>query len=43
MATRTWNKDRAAERINTKIKALPLKDIQIKEYVRDTDLRDLTR
>jgi class 3 adenylate cyclase len=41
MATRTWNKDRAAERINTKIKALPLKDIQIKEYVRDTDLRDL--
>ena len=38
MAARTWNKERAAKRINAKIEALPLKDIEIKEYVRDTDL-----
>lgn len=36
-----WNKDRAKERIDNKIKALPLKDIEIKEYVRDTDLTGL--
>ena len=41
MATRTWNKDRATKRIDAKITGLPLKDIEIKEYVRDTDLGNL--
>jgi class 3 adenylate cyclase len=41
MAARNWNKERAARRIKTKIDALPLKDIEIKEYVRDTDLSNL--
>ena len=41
MATRSWNKDRAAKRIDGKIADLPVKDIQIKEYVRDTDLTNL--
>ena len=42
MGTRTWNKDRAAKRIDNKIAALPLRDIEIKEYVRDTDLSNLS-
>jgi class 3 adenylate cyclase len=37
-----WNKDRAAKRINAKIDALPLKDIEITDYVRDTDLSNLS-
>jgi class 3 adenylate cyclase len=41
VATRNWNKDRASKRIDTKISELPLKDIEIKEYVRDTDLTNL--
>jgi class 3 adenylate cyclase len=41
MATRTWNKDRAIKRIDAKISELPLKDIEIKEYVRNTDLGNL--
>jgi class 3 adenylate cyclase len=41
LATRTWNKDRAAKRIDARISELPLKDIEIKEYVRDTDLTNL--
>jgi class 3 adenylate cyclase len=41
MATRTWSKDRADKRIVSKIDALPLKDIVIKEYVKDTDLTGL--
>lgn len=41
MATRSWNKDRASKRIDSKIEALPLKDIEIKEFVRDTDLTNL--
>jgi class 3 adenylate cyclase len=43
MATRSWNKDRASKRIDAKISELPLKDIEIKEYVRDTDLTNLPR
>ncbi len=43
MATRSWNKDRAGKRIDGKISELPLKDIEIKEYVRDTDLTNLPR
>ena len=42
MGVRTWNKDRAAQRINAKIDALPLRDIEIKDYVRDTDLSNLS-
>jgi class 3 adenylate cyclase len=41
MATRTWKKERAADRISAKIKGLPTKDIEIKEFVRDTDLTNL--
>lgn len=41
MATRSWNKDRAGKRIDSKMSGLPLKDIEIKEYVRDTDLTNL--
>jgi class 3 adenylate cyclase len=41
MGTRTWNKDRASKRIKAKIDALPVKDIEIKDYVRDTDLSNL--
>jgi hypothetical protein len=41
MGTRTWNKDRATKRIDAKISALPLNDIEIKDYVRDTDLSNL--
>jgi class 3 adenylate cyclase len=41
MGTRTWNRERAKRRIDEKIAALPLKDIEIKDYVRDTDLSSL--
>jgi len=41
MATRTWNKDRASKRIDAKIAGLPIKDIQIKDFVRETDLTGL--
>ena len=41
MGTRTLNKDRAAKRIDDKIASLPLKDIEIKEYVRETDLSNI--
>ncbi|QOZ36362.1 transcriptional regulator [Bradyrhizobium sp. CCBAU 53421] len=40
MAGRNWNKDRATKRIDAKIDAL--KDIEIKEYVRDTNLANLS-
>lgn len=43
MGTRTWNRDRATKRLDAKIDGLPLKDIEIKEYVRDTDLGNLPR
>jgi class 3 adenylate cyclase len=41
MAARSWNKDRATKRIDAKIAAIPLKNIAIKDYVRDTDLANL--
>lgn len=41
MGTRTWNKDRAGKRIDKRIAGLPLKDIEIKDYVRETDLSNL--
>jgi class 3 adenylate cyclase len=37
----TWDKARATTRINAKIDALPLSAIEIKDYVRDTNLSDL--
>jgi len=43
VATRSWNKDRASKRIDAKIADLPIKDIEIKEYVRDTDLTNLPK
>jgi len=43
MAARSWKKDRASERIDSRIAELPLNDIEIKEFVRDTDLTDLPR
>ena len=43
MGTRTWNKDRATKRIDVKIDRLALKAIQVKDYVRDTDLTNLPR
>src|SRR5580658_9442722 len=43
MATRSWNKEDAADRIDAWIEALPIEDIEIKEYVRDTDLTSLPR
>lgn len=43
MGTRTWNKERSAKRIDAKIAELPLKDIEVKDYVRDTDLGNLSR
>lgn len=41
MGTRTWNRERAEKRINAKIDELPLRNIEIKQYVRDTDLTNL--
>jgi len=41
MAVRTWSKERAEKRVTGKLDALPLKDIVIKDYVRDTDLTGL--
>lgn len=41
MATRTWSKDRAAKRIDSRIAELPVKDIEIRDFIRDTDLTNL--
>jgi len=41
MASRSWNKERASKRIEGKIAEIPLEEIKIKEYVRDTDLKNL--
>lgn len=43
MTVRTWNKDTASKRIDSRIAELPLNDIEIKEFVRDTDLTNLPR
>lgn len=40
---KNWKKDRAKDRIDASIAALPLSKIEIKEYVRDTSLHDLPR
>ena len=36
-----WNKDRAKKRVDDKIAELPLSEIEIKKYVRETDLSGL--
>lgn len=41
MTTRTWDKGRASTRIDASIVKLPIRDIEIKEYVKDTSLADL--
>ena len=41
MSTRTWNQERSRKRIQKKIEDLPIKDIEIKDYVRETDLSTL--
>jgi hypothetical protein len=38
MAARNWNKDTASKRIDSRIAEFPLNDIEIKEFVRHTDL-----
>lgn len=43
MATRTWDKDRASKRIDACIADLPIADIVIKKFVRETDLTSLPR
>ena len=43
MATRTWDNDLASERIDARIAELPLGDIEIRKFVRDTDLTSLPR
>src|SRR5436305_2239986 len=43
MASRSWKKERAEERIASRIEELPLKDIEIKEFVRETVLSELPR
>ncbi len=43
MATRSWNKETASQRIDSRIAELPLNDIEIKEFVRDADLTNLPR
>ena len=42
MATRTWDKDRASKRIDACIAGLPIGDIVIKKFVRETDLTPRT-
>lgn len=43
MAGRNWKKDRATQRIDDRIASLPVRDIAIKDYVRDTNLANLPR
>ena len=43
MATRTWDKTRAAKRIDARIAELPISAIEIKKFVRETDLTNLPR
>jgi class 3 adenylate cyclase len=43
MAARSWNKDTASKRLDTRIAELTLADIEIKEFVRETDLTNLPR
>lgn len=43
MTAHTWNKDTASKRIDLRIEELPLNDIVVKEFVRDTDLTNLPR
>jgi class 3 adenylate cyclase len=40
---KNWKKDRAKDRIDASIASMPISEIEIKEYVRDTSLADLPR
>lgn len=41
MGTRTWSYDRAKKRIDAKISGLAVDDIEVRDYVRDTNLSNL--
>ncbi len=41
MSARVWSSDRAAKRIDSRIDGLAIDDIEIRDYVRDTDLARL--
>lgn len=43
MAARSWSKDRASKRIDARLAEVKTKDIEIREYVRETNLEDLPR
>jgi class 3 adenylate cyclase len=43
VTTRRWSKDRAVKRIDARIAELPLKNIEIRDFVRNTDLGNLPR
>jgi hypothetical protein len=43
VSTRTWDKDRASKRIDARIAELPVTEIEIKKFVRETDLTGLPR
>jgi class 3 adenylate cyclase len=43
MATRSWNRETASKRLDSQISGLPLADIEIKDFVRDTELTSLPR
>lgn len=43
MAARSWTENRALKRVDARLAEVPLKDIEIREYVRDTNLANLPR
>lgn len=43
MAARSWTENRASKRIDARLAEVPFKDLEIREYVRDTNLADLPR
>jgi len=43
MSSRTWSESRAEKRIQASIDDVPLSDITIKKYVRETDLSNLSK
>lgn len=43
MAGRSWSESRAKKRIETRLKEVPFNDLEIRDYVRDTNLADIPR
>lgn len=43
MAGRSWSETRAKKRIETRLKEVPLGDLEIRDYVRDTSLADIPK